>query len=321
MKKTPVKGLSGVPLLPGGYSTEYVVELAAKNLKLEQELMDVKLEFTKAVKDFEAKEINKDFTTKSEPDVHQELLNCQARVDNLNDKIADLVNENKEYKKKVENLKVEVKDLEVSNKTRKEVADQLNKKLSDSKIKSDQEMAKIIKTHKAEVKYWRKKLGEETKIKMKLIEKLEYVEESDTKESIVTTHKKTMGENLKSSLKENIFCSICSLSIQNYIPEYFCGEKYNPACQNCKEKDSSWTLEDPFSSFPSPFQPISLVSHWLLPTADPIQSPGLIISLQTHCVKLPNPGDRFISVEEALEMMQILFQKQSEWIKSFKWIE
>ena len=99
-------------------------------------------------------------------------------------------------------------------------------------------------------------------------------------------------------------CSLCAIEIQNYIPEYFCGKKYNPACEDCKEEDTLWSLDNPFASFPTPSQPSSLVPHWMLHLpSKPPQNPSSIPSLINHCAKLPNPGDRFISVQESLEMM------------------
>ena len=92
--------------------------------------------------------------------------------------------------------------------------------------------------------------------------------------------------------------------------EYFCGEKFNPACQACKANDSSWCPDDPFSSFPSTSQPASLVSHWLLPPQQSLaQNPSSISSLVSHCVKLPNPGDSFIAMEEVLELMRNMFDE------------
>ena len=106
------------------------------------------------------------------------------------------------------------------------------------------------------------------------------------------------------------FCCIYSFEIPDYIPEYFLGEKYNPACKSCKSNDSSWDPDDPFSSFPSPTQPVSLVSHWMLsPTENPSQNPSSITSLISHCAKFPNPGDSFISVEEALVLLKKMFEE------------
>ena len=118
-------------------------------------------------------------------------------------------------------------------------------------------------------------------------------------------NKQSIEDNAYSVYSNATLCSLCAMEIPNFIPEYFCGKKYNHACNICEEKDSSWAPDDPFASFPTPTQPSSLVSHWILhlPTKPP-QNPGSIPSLITHCVKFPNPGDRFISIQEALEMMR-----------------
>ena len=76
-----------------------------------------------------------------------------------------------------------------------------------------------------------------------------------------------------------VFCSLYATSSSDYLPEYFCGDKFNPACQSCKANDSSWDPDDPFSAFPSPSQPTSLVSHWLIPPRQqPPQNPSSILS-------------------------------------------
>ena len=102
---------------------------------------------------------------------------------------------------------------------------------------------------------------------------------------------------------EGTFCSICSLIIQDYIPEYFCGEKFNPACDSCKANDSSWAPDDPFSSYPSPTQPVSMVSHWLLPPPTHYVPPGSTTSLVAHCVQ-DTTEKEFVSKEEFLALFE-----------------
>ena len=61
---------------------------------------------------------------------------------------------------------------------------------------------------------------------------------------------------------DETLCSICAVSIVNYVPKYFLGEKFNPACDDCQDKDISWTsdenqadtsTEEHFSTEPNPF--------------------------------------------------------------------
>ena len=146
---------------------------------------------------------------------------------------------------------------------------------------------------------------------MKLNEKLEDLKKGVSTEPVSTKTKskkrianKKPENSQRSEDKNLVFCSLCAEHISNYIPEYFCGEKYNPACERCKANDSSWAPDDPFASFPSETLPSSLVSHFILHLpSKPPQNPSSISTLISHCVKLPNPGDRFISVQEAFEMM------------------
>ena len=109
---------------------------------------------------------------KSDPSLHQELFESRILVNNLNEEIKNLVNENKELKVTVDNRNCEIQDLEKQIKTRKEVFDALNKDLKESKVKYSKEKAELIKTHKTEVKQWRKTLGEEIRAKIKIKEKL-----------------------------------------------------------------------------------------------------------------------------------------------------
>ena len=159
-------------------------------------------------------------------------------------------------------------------------------------------------------------MGEERKAKIKLEGKLNDLENIGKSNTPTTLKKSPTKKASKKKLEnvdnnENTFCSICSIRIPGYIPEYFCGDKYIPACLSNKTSDSSWNPEDPFSSFPSPTQPSSLVSHWVLPPKQhPTQNSNSITSLISHCVKFPNPGDSFISMQEALELLKTMFEER-----------
>ena len=129
-------------------------------------------------------------------------------------------------------------------------------------------------------------------------------------ESRVKSNKKHVKTvDIKEDLNVTL-CSICAIEISNFIPEYFCGEKYNPTCENCKADDSSWNPDDPFSSFPSPTQPSSMVTHWICTDVmnTPLR-PGSISSMINHYALLPPPGSYFISKEEVLEIMREIFKR------------
>ena len=137
--------------------------------------------------------------------------------------------------------------------------------------------------------------------------------------------KSSVKESKKVTSKNNILvsdqnltgtpCSLCAIDIPYYIPEYSCGESYNPACQAYKAGDSSWDPKDPFSAFPSPTPPISLVSHWLVPPKEhPPQHPSSIISLRSHCLTEVKPNDEANAdfkewLDEFCEQLRIETQK------------
>ena len=119
------------------------------------------------------------------------------------------------------------------------------------------------------------------------------------------------------ALLEETFCSMCANKIVDYVPEYFLGERFNPACDNCRANDSCWQSEEKFYSMDSDptcislnCMPPSMVSHCLPVQYKTFQNPSSFYSMVTHCAKLPNPGDRFISLEEALEMIRNSFQRR-----------
>ena len=105
---------------------------------------------------------------KPDPDNQNEAL-----IKHLNEEIANLVKENEETKISNKNQKKEICDLEKIMRVKNEVSEKLNKELKELKVKFNKEKSEMIKCHKKEVKYWRRELGEETKVKIKLKEILE----------------------------------------------------------------------------------------------------------------------------------------------------
>merc|ERR1712240_9746 len=172
-----------------------------------------------------------------------------------------------------------------------------------------------LKEHRAEIKLWKKDLGE---ARSKIIKLEKNALQTDDREKIRSDCSKVKSKKRatkKIEIKDDSSltqCSICSLNIFKYIPEYFCGEKFNPACDSCKANDSSWNPDDPFASYPSPSQPSSMVSHWISVDVNTTpQRPGSTLSMIPHYAILPDPGSYLISKEEVLEMMREIFKK---WI-------
>ena len=163
-------------------------------------------------------------------------------------------------------------------------------------------------------------MGDETSTKIKLRKKLHDVENGKKTEPGLTRINHAPSKihetvtNLPKTQPDDILCSICAVSIQGFVQEYFMGEKFNPACTSCKRNDSSYDADDPYSSFPGSTLPPSLVSHWLPSHYNTTQNqnPSSITSLVTHCALLPNPGDKIITFEEALQIIRESFGKVIE---------
>ena len=115
-------------------------------------------------------------------------------------------------------------------------------------------------------------------------------------------------------------CSICAVTIANYVPDYFCGEPLNPACIRCKSA-ASIEEPDPFSSFPVFGMPISLASHWNPIPAFQENSLDIssILSMRSHYVRIPDPGATFSSMEHLLQdFREILRVQRLTFIEDFR---
>ena len=259
-------------------------------MNLEKDLNNLRNDYEQAVEDCDKANARIEYleeelariVIKQENDANIVTKNLQQEVNRLS-------LENEKYRETSRVHVEEISDPEKSLKVKTEISNQLNKKLSELKAKNEKENAATKKVHKAQIKSWRKELGEVRKDNIKLQEKLE-------KQKTNNENKKITKKGSKGDKSQNItpvlypyetetFCSLCAIVIPDYIPEYFCGERYNPACQSCKASDDLWDPNDPFSAFPSPSPPVSLVSHWLLPPKEqPPQNPSSIISLRSHCL-------------------------------------
>ena len=175
----------------------------------------------------------------------------------------------------------------------------------------------MIRSHKKDVKYWRKELGEEIKVKMKLEKILEIGNKNEVFKPPTVKKKnerivQKSNEEKKTSIKT---CSICASEIFSYNPEYFCGEIFNPACEMCKANDSTWNPKDPFSSFPTSCQPTSLVAHWLLPPENnPIKNPSSICSMITHFI----PNQQRVDTKEYLIWKEQFLEIFEEYRKQLR---
>ena len=317
LKKSLIKDKSGRPCLPThlGKSSEHVKALVEKNEELEKKLSILTKEHSEVIHN--SAEAYK--TVKTLQNLKQDVKAETASGEH----IRELEDELCVLRKALKCRENEILELQIANKNAKEASNKLNEVLAQNRVKFQKEKNLLVKEHRAEVKAIKKDLGNERREKVKLEMKLTNL--FDEKEIDQAHQKKKKKKTVKNSTEAELsqhtinnsrtFCSLCSDPVNDYQPEYFCGEKYNPACQTCKSNDSSWFPNDPFSSFPSDCQPVSLVSHKLLPQESLPQNPSSIHSLVSHCVKLPNPGDSLITMEELLELMRDLFEDMRNNLK------
>ena len=232
----------------------------------------------------------------------------EATTKDLEFEIQLLNKENKSLENVNENQTDTIDQLEISNAKRKQVCDNLNVKLNETKTKFKKEKTNLLKEHRKEIKSWRIELGEETREKIKLEEKLNEKESSSPVlvPEISESHPLLQSPISTISL-ETTFCSICANPIVNFTPKYFLGEQFNPACDKCDPGDLEYDILtelnpslDPQIDFVESIDPdtafilstSSMVSNWIPRTYSTLPlAPGSIVSMVCHCAQLPNPGN------------------------------
>ena len=179
LKKTPIKDLSGSPVLPLSTSIKPssdatastatdLAAYAAKTIKLEKDLSALRRDYEDAVEDSAAahlrlKSMESQPTVKVEA-LYKELSENNNLVYSLRLEISNLKSESIVKESIIEDQKEEIEYLEKANKKANQISNNLNKEFSTVKIKFNKEKELILKEHKAEVKAWRIELGEETKL-------------------------------------------------------------------------------------------------------------------------------------------------------------
>ena len=214
--------------------------ITRKNMELENELGQLKAQYNHAVEDCEKantkiKYLEAEFERVAIKHKNDDDDNI-GEIETLQVEIKRLVAENMKYSELVEEQKQEINDLENSVKTKTGIANQVNKKLNDYKIKSEKDHASAIKSLKAEIKSWKKELGEERKEKINLEKKLEKLEsEDDTNMERKRLEKEVVLNQNKTEPSTLITCSLCASPIPDYKPKYFLGEQIAPACDKCDD--------------------------------------------------------------------------------------
>ena len=253
LKKSPIKDRNGNPLLPFKTSPSSLPQpfmseiagLAFKNQKLEKDFKILKNNYDTLVEECQGayttidslhnKLAGKNVDVKTEPNYLLEKNHLEFEIKQLEQRSVD-------DESIIVNQKVEIQNIEQSMKKQKEISEKLKKELSETRARFKKERSSISKQHKSEIKYWRKELGEEIKLKIKVEEKLnkpvKYSEELLIKPAVdplpMTTSKET--STLLTPVSDTEFT--CTLCAQMYVKSYL-SEKSEPeekdTCKACNK--------------------------------------------------------------------------------------
>ena len=280
LKRSPVKDRSGYPICPPVTSTSSLSNTSAdavikflesKILELESSLESLSCAHKLAVRDSEAANQKVKLLAAN----HSVKLECNEIVlkdlENQNFLVESLwVNseENKAVLNITKNQSEEIQDSVRSIKHAKEAADRLNKKLCNTKKRFEKEKVDIIKWYKAEIKGWKKDLGEERRQKVKLEEKLNDTHTLVEKRSVVEKNPEEVDHYPSSKtdfseVSDEIHCTICASPIMSYVPKYFLVKKFRPFCENC---DENYGMSDEENSLILSDHPVTRTGFNYIPT-------------------------------------------------------
>ena len=227
LKKSLMRDKSGNVILPSPTtlrhaSSDSVEKLVDTIVKLEKDITDLTKKYEDAIDDgVNAHQIIEK--------LEKRQLEAQIKVEeteSLNEK--HLYSEIEKLKVAQEGRDEEIHNLRIANKSSEEVSEKLRLAMCESKDKFEKEKVQLVKDHKAEVKAWKRDLGEANSKVIKL-EKLANKYEAcspncthtsgDSPTSLPSIVSET--QPLKTQpIKSEIQCSICSVTIADYKPKY-----------------------------------------------------------------------------------------------------
>ena len=211
---------------------EDIEHIVAKNKKIQNELLILQRNYETVVNDF--KKARHTIETLENQEIKPDVVS-KSVIEEYTCEIRDLKQNNETLQSKIDESDDTVNELKNIIKNSREAADRINKELNDYKVKYSREKALQIKEHKAEIKVWRKDLGElkkeNIKLKEKLSNKLDNQSVTASKVSSPATNENPHNQQPESE----VVCSICANPILDYKPKYFLGEVFNPACNECDD--------------------------------------------------------------------------------------
>ena len=309
LKKSVLRDKFGNPVWPTApyhqqASLKTIESLLKKNEKLENNLQQMETVYNELVEKYNSA----CYSLSALDSLHKDnaLLIEDTRV--KNEMLKNLSDINKVLEKDISHQDSTIKNLQNACDISQKVSNKLNKQLNEDRKTFRDTKANIIKAHRCEVKELKKEIRQGTSGKKTKVKK----QKKPATISDVEIQMLDQGSMTLDQYEEH--CSICSLPIDDYVPDYFMGEKFNPCCLKCNLNADEHYGEDPFASFPDLGLPPSLVNHWIPPNVNSPCSVCLISSIKSHYIQLLNPGDSFMSMDEVLaefrEFRRELFEEQ-----------
>ena len=182
--------------------------------------------------------------SRMQPDFY--LMQCkhQELMQNLSDAYATI-----EVLKKLNSEREnEISDLKIKLKSAEEATAFIDKTHNDTRVRFEMDKIELFNKHEDEIESLREELGEMARKHMNLEDKflasqaldkpLDNFEMNDdhTQENLIPTT--TMDSPLVQNTTQQVSCSSCSTSLENYTPNYILGEIVKPMCKTCQVENS-----------------------------------------------------------------------------------
>ena len=275
IKNSLLKERNGNPIIASLKNKPHIPKIKTENdeqarliLHQEKTIGKLQADFESALNDSENLDTTKNILETVVDTLHDKLSESEVK----NVELSNAIEENKTKQKQ------EVSDLAVTNANLKSAVNRLDKEHNDSKIKSKSELAQVKKDFKIEIKEWRKELGEERKIKIKLENKLvelkqksEEVNETDENNEDPPDKSSLTWSSTHSSSSNKPSVSPFPSSVSHWIPPTVIPDSFQPTPVRAVKAETSSRKTTPSCTSTAPTLITSLPPTTLNST---VTSPG-----------------------------------------------
>ena len=285
IKNSLLKDRNGKPIIASLKNKPHIPKIKTENdeqarliLHQEKTIGKLQADFESALNDSENLDTTKNILETVVDTLHDKLSESEVK----NVELSNAIEENKAIvnlvEDKMKKQKQEVSDLAVTNANLKSAVNKLDKEHNNSKIKSKSELAQVKKDFKTEIKEWRKELGEERKIKIKLENKLvelkqksEEVNETDENNEDPPDKSSLTWSSTHSSSSNKPSVSPFPSSVSHWIPPTVIPDSFQPTPVRAVKAETSSRKTTPSCTSTAPTVITSLPPTTLNST---VTSPG-----------------------------------------------